>query len=374
MVFFCRQIPAIELNFDKLDHKRVLTHFIEASRHSLTIKHNRQCIVYYISLAGFNSSNMDNLLDIFLIQALQIEATYSYIIVSEFDSYDTAKSFFMSQKLKNYQHRMYVDPDPISCENDLSFKFKIQKFCLFCDAGYPNIATDSTIYQNANEISDFTEIFPDMTRNFHGKTMRCTAPPAPPLVLIVPSKTHPGKNDIYGQHASILKNMAHHFNFTYSLYTSPGGLTGIKLPNGTWNGIMGEILYDRADIGLSVATSYERYQIVDATTSVFYAFLVLVSTKPKPKFEWQAIFYPFRPNCWLAFIFSIGVSFLVSKWLHNSAIKYEIPWAYRRRSNEEIIKKLQAEFLTAYKTFYITVGNLLEQGKQYEFKPVYFLQ
>lgn len=301
--------------------------------------------------------DVDELLSLFTFKALQVESFYSYLIITEFDSNEQLRSFIMSPVLKNFRYRMFVQPSGEAKNSE----FTLVPYCYFCFNGNPEITRNSKAYRSVEEIQNLDKVFPDMTRNFNGKTMRVVAPYAPPLVAIVPSKTEPGKKDIQGQHANILKSISHHYNFTYSLYVSP--LTGTKLPNGTWNGIMGEVLYDRADIGLSVATSYDRYQIIDVTTAVFYAFLVLVSTKPTPTFEWQAVFYPFKPNCWLAFIASIIMTFFVSKWIHNTSIKYEIPWTMKGRSRLDIFNTLQANFLTNYKSFYITVGNLLEQGR-----------
>lgn len=42
------------------------------------------------------------------------------------------------------------------------------------------------------------------------------------------------------------------------MIVSPGGGTGLELPNGTWIGTTGDLINDRADIGISTATTRER--------------------------------------------------------------------------------------------------------------------
>lgn len=273
----------------------------------------------------------------------------------------------LQPELKNYKHRVWTDivnsdfhnPD---ANQPGEYGFKFYHFCYYCADGEEGIGSFDKIYETPTEIQTMEEVFPDVTKNFQKHVLKITAPPAPPLVLIIPSKSNPKVNAIHGQQKAILEGIANKHNFTYTLYSAPGGSTGSKLPNGSWSGVMGEILNGRADIGLSVAIAYDRSEIADFTVSVFYAFLVLVSTKPIPFFEWEAIFYPFKATAWLALIAATVLTLYLYQYLHNKALPLEVPSRKRWKSKQEIRQEIKKERMTNFNAFYMTVGSLLEQG------------
>ncbi|CAL4240955.1 unnamed protein product, partial [Meganyctiphanes norvegica] len=69
----------------------------------------------------------------------------------------------------------------------------------------------------------------------------------------------------------ILDIMAQHLNFTYELYVVCDGAYGGEV-NGTWTGIVGEVYYGRAHLGLAnLANTEPRQQVVAfATTATSY--------------------------------------------------------------------------------------------------------
>jgi len=78
-------------------------------------------------------------------------------------------------------------------------------------------------------------------------------------------------------------------------------------------------------------------QVADFTVSAYYGFLVLVSTKPSPFFEWKAIFYPFQTRAWLAIIASTLLTVLAYRFFLNSAVKEK-----DKHSKESRIKELNS--------------------------------
>lgn len=50
-----------------------------------------------------------------------------------------------------------------------------------------------------------------------------------------------GKENFKGFCIDLAEKVANHINFTYDLYLVPDGAYGSKLPNGTWNGLIGEL-------------------------------------------------------------------------------------------------------------------------------------
>jgi len=334
------------------------------------IRFQKQCLIYHVSLNEIEDiSEHTEMVKIFAFDESQKRARYSYIFVNEYINLEMARYFLLRPELQNYKHRVWTDlvnsdvhhPDKTQPR---AYGFKLNYFCYYCIEGEEGIGSLDKVFDNPAAIKTVEEIFPDVTNNFNGHVMRITAPPAPPLVLISPSKSNPKVNIIQGQQKTILEGIAGKYNFTYSLYSSPGGSTGFKLANGSWSGVMGEILNGKADIGLSVAISYDRNEIADFTASVFYAFLVLVSTKPIPFFEWQAIFYPFKDTAWVALITSTILTLYLYQFLHNKSLPLEVPSRKKWKSKLEIIKEIKTEKMTDFNAFYMTVGSLLEQGIQ----------
>jgi hypothetical protein len=107
----------------------------------------------------------------------------------------------------------------------------------------------------------------------------------------------------------VLRYMKQKLNFTIELSLSPG--SGIKLPNGTWTGVMSDILGGDADIGMCTAETYERSLDVGFPPAVVTERVSFVSRPPQRVFEWKAIFWPFRPFVWASLLFVIFVSVIM---------------------------------------------------------------
>lgn len=322
------------------------------------VKHNKQCIIYEVYV-GESSQDDQQLPHYFSLRQLQQQGLDSYIFVNGGRHPERSAEFLMQTDLKSYPHRTLVTtklfPESRHNYEGISFSY----FCFYCrDGGTAALVPMGKVYGSPGEVNSISEIFPDVVNDLNGHTLRVTAPPAPPLALITPSKLGKNMFEIQGQQRNILYDISRQFNFSCYLYPVPGGSTGSELPNGTWNGVMGEILYGRADIGLTVSTSYERKDIADFTVPVFYAFLVLVSTK-LPVFEWQSIFYPFKSQVWSAIVVStIGTLFLF-KCVHNRSFLLE----NTKRQKPSTQSNTSFKILSCFEAFYLTVGSLLEQSK-----------
>ena len=103
-----------------------------------------------------------------------------------------------------------------------------------------------------------------------------------------------------GQYLRCFLEIANHFNFTYKLFASDGGgLSGTRMPNGTWNGMFGDVLYQRATLGTIAGPTIQRLEVVDMTVPFDYLHLVFVHATPRSKFDWHGIFTALEPGVWL---------------------------------------------------------------------------
>ena len=55
-------------------------------------------------------------------------------------------------------------------------------------------------------------------------------------------KQKDGSITYQGYCIDLLKELARRLHFTYEIYLSPGGLYGGETANGTWNGMIGELI------------------------------------------------------------------------------------------------------------------------------------
>ena len=62
----------------------------------------------------------------------------------------------------------------------------------------------------------------------------------------------------------------HNLSFEYELYMAPDGQYGEQDENGNWNGIMGELVNRKADIGLgAISVMAERESVIDFTVPFY---------------------------------------------------------------------------------------------------------
>ncbi|KAA0201833.1 Ionotropic receptor 150 [Hyalella azteca] len=74
----------------------------------------------------------------------------------------------------------------------------------------------------------------------------------------------PHVRNFYGTNVDLLDIIAKHYNFCYRLTMDPYNRFGSKLPNGTWTGIIGMLVEQKAAFSLSpIAVSLSRYQAID---------------------------------------------------------------------------------------------------------------
>nr|4JWY_A Chain A, Glutamate receptor ionotropic, NMDA 2D [Rattus norvegicus] len=78
-----------------------------------------------------------------------------------------------------------------------------------------------------------------------------------------PDAPRPEKRCCKGFCIDILKRLAHTIGFSYDLYLVTNGKHGKKI-DGVWNGMIGEVFYQRADMAIgSLTINEERSEIVD---------------------------------------------------------------------------------------------------------------
>jgi hypothetical protein len=98
-------------------------------------------------------------------------------------------------------------------------------------------------------------------------------------------------------------------NFTYTLQSI--GTPGTELPNGSWTGVVGEILKGKIDIAICIGQTFRRAAVAEFSPTIFYEPVALITGHPKKIFVWYAIFWPMSPKVWALICLSSGLSVLV---------------------------------------------------------------
>ncbi|GFY40186.1 lig_chan-Glu_bd domain-containing protein [Trichonephila inaurata madagascariensis] len=115
----------------------------------------------------------------------------------------------------------------------------------------------------------------------------------------VNDKTVPGGTD-----GKLLDCLAEKLNFEFEILTSPGG--GTRYRNGTWNGIIGLVQKEEADMGFGILSlSEERLEVVDFSNSYMSLEKIFTVKEPGQMPKITAFTYPFTRNVWILYALMI---------------------------------------------------------------------
>lgn len=135
--------------------------------------------------------------------------------------------------------------------------------------------------------------------------------------------------------------------FSYELYLVPDGKYGaIDDTTGRWNGMIGEVLYGKADMALGTITiNAQRSRVVDFTTpygEVGIGMLIANGNSPRPLITMEFL-EPFGTSLWIAIVATI-FSIFITLWLLD-------------RNTSEFYAKSRRPFLKREKLRYFQRGQ-----------------
>lgn len=86
-------------------------------------------------------------------------------------------------------------------------------------------------------------------------------------------------------------HLKYKYNFTPEYFpSSGGGGTGHKSKNGSWDGVVGDVLSGRADLGLSLGDTFHRHEVIGYTIPLSYPTLVFATGVPQPQYCWKSVY------------------------------------------------------------------------------------
>ncbi|MPC07730.1 Glutamate receptor [Portunus trituberculatus] len=172
--------------------------------------------------------------------------------------------------------------------------------------------------------------------NLHGMHLRCSTISSPPRTILKPAKD--GAVDVTGILGSAYKHMMKIANFTLFLHSQAAVAGAVTVPvtplgislhsstcfatkdgqwgglreDGTWTGMIGDIVSGRADIALaSLDITQERSQAVDFLMAVVRTEYLLIMKRPRnDDRKWSTFTSEFETQVWI--VLAISLLFLTA--------------------------------------------------------------
>ncbi|KAG7160557.1 Glutamate receptor ionotropic, delta-2-like 5 [Homarus americanus] len=166
-----------------------------------------------------------------------------------------------------------------------------------------------------SEILEDPQVYQDLENNPHsfrfkeGAVVMVSTVHRPPHVELL--KDHHGRLTITGPLANLMDAVAHSLNFTYKIVTPPDGTYGAHSANGSWSGMMGQVVRKEADVSLGpFAISWKRNQAVDFAHHYLFDYGSMIKSKGLPEIDPWGFLFPLQPKVWAALLAGLLVAWL----------------------------------------------------------------
>jgi len=217
---------------------------------------------------------------------------------------------------KELAHFKYVTELLENGNEELSYNL----LCFYCDRGNPKFIT-----HRSDEVLELSQLFPDWTKNFHGRKLRYSTSQKNPI--LVNFRLTNGIWEYYGGVSTpILDALKRFLNCTIS--THPDEEYGNELPNGSFSGVIGKLARDEYDIGV-LAQHYNRFRVAYFSHLIVTGNVVLSTRLPVKSSSFNA----FQPR---AFFLLFGISFGVILPVYMALLKIT-SWAEKPTSFKSML-------------------------------------
>ncbi|XP_062398953.1 LOW QUALITY PROTEIN: glutamate receptor ionotropic, delta-2 [Sardina pilchardus] len=158
-----------------------------------------------------------------------------------------------------------------------------------------------------------------LENNMRGVVLRVVTVLEEPFVMV--SENVLGKPKKYqGFSIDVLDALSNYLGFKYEIYVAPDHKYGIQQADGTWNGLIGELVSKRADVGLSALTiTPERESVVDFTTRYLDYSVGVLLRRAERTVDMFACLAPFDLSLWACIagtVLLVGILVYLLNWLN----------------------------------------------------------
>uniref|UniRef100_A0A8C1IZ71 Glutamate receptor n=2 Tax=Cyprinus carpio TaxID=7962 RepID=A0A8C1IZ71_CYPCA len=187
-----------------------------------------------------------------------------------------------------------------------------------------------------------------LENNMRGVVLRVVTVLEEPFVMV--SENVLGKPKKYqGFSIDVLDALANYLGFKYEIYVAPDHKYGSQQADGTWNGLIGELVFKRADVGLSALTiTPDRESVVDFTTRYMDYSVGVLLRKAERTVDMFACLAPFDLSLWACIA---GTVLLVG------TLVYLLNWL-----NPPRLPMGSVSSTTLYNSMWFVYGSFVQQG------------
>ena len=110
----------------------------------------------------------------------------------------------------------------------------------------------------------------------------------------------------------LFERLANMLNFKYLLFEPNDNAFGNRnASTGEWNGMIKELIDDKADVALNIAGTFERSHVVDFTIPIHTAFHTFFVARESTDYNFFMFFKPLKALTWLVIVILICLGTLV---------------------------------------------------------------
>ncbi|XP_063859240.1 glutamate receptor ionotropic, delta-1-like [Scylla paramamosain] len=144
-----------------------------------------------------------------------------------------------------------------------------------------------------------------------GAVVTVTAEHWRPYTIVAPGGE--GCQRVSGPMGAILAVLAHTLNFTCRVVSPPDAVWGSQLPNGSWTGMIGQVVRQEVDLGLGpFGMIYSRTKAVDFSTLISFEARSILSRKGTPEINPWGFLFPLTGTVWSTVAAALAVVWLAT--------------------------------------------------------------
>ncbi|XP_015751874.1 PREDICTED: glutamate receptor ionotropic, kainate 3-like [Acropora digitifera] len=176
-----------------------------------------------------------------------------------------------------------------------------------------------------------------------------------PFVMAVKEKD--GSISYEGYCIDLLNKLAENLHFSYEIHTTQDEVYGTELPNGSWNGLIGELINQRADIAVADITITERREkVVDFTIPYMFTTqdVIIKTSSFEETVDLLQFMDPFHSEVWFAKLVALLVV-SVAVFILN----YFSPFGYKDDNNPGTSQEF-----SFFNSVWFSLACMLQQGAE----------
>nr|CAH8819268.1 unnamed protein product [Trichobilharzia regenti] len=169
-----------------------------------------------------------------------------------------------------------------------------------------------------------------------------------------------GENQWTGYCVEVFKEIARRLDFDYTFVEQTDGDYGVRLPNGHWSGIIGQVARKNTDVGLGpLVQDAERSLIVDFTVPYYDSVGITMVNKVNEDLKLGALFF-LEVFAWDVWVTTVVVVFLIGFML--AFIDKYSPYSYQNQLKEGDGESMGTVFTVKEALWYV-LGSCTQQGE-----------